>query len=277
MHSDARATCEDLQELQVFRKFFIGPANKQTNAAAALCRRVCGWSMQADEKQREAAKKRAVRIVTAALSGKQQKAEDADTAAVIESDLNAIALSIAPGTARRLEIEREMRRKARQLPIYEWAKSIKGLGEIGLAVIIGETGDLSNYPNYRHVWKRLGLAPFEGKSYSLWRVEGGLDAEDWTRAGYNPRRRAEIYSCVGDPLFRAQSVAKGPYRAIYDKRRAHTAITHADWTKAHSHNDALRIMTKALVSDLWSEWSAHTVVGQVTRTADGAPQQIAAE
>jgi hypothetical protein len=46
----------------------------------------------------------------------------------------------------------------------------------------------------------------------------------------------------------------GPYRLAYDARRVRTSETHADWTKLHSHNDALRIMTKKLIADLWSAW-----------------------
>ena len=100
-------------------------------------------------------------------------------------------------------------------------------------------------------------------------MKGGLNADDWTNAGYNPKRRAEIYSCIDEPLFRQQSgnadketgeVTKeaGPYRKVYDARRARTAETHPDWSKAQSHKDALRIMTKQLIADLWSEWRRAT-------------------
>lgn len=56
--------------------------------------------------------------------------------------------------------------------------------------------------------------------------------------------------------------AASPYRAVYDARRAHTAVTHPvvakdpvypEWTPGHSHNDALRIVSKALLRDLWRE------------------------
>lgn len=45
--------------------------------------------------------------------------------------------------------------------------------------------------------------------------------------------------------------ACSPYRVIYDARRAHTAVTHPDWPDGHSHNDALRIASKAILRDLW--------------------------
>lgn len=248
------AFIDQLAELQVRRKFWIGNVNKQTNAVKALVRRGLGWRYDEEESSRDKVNARAARIVAAALSGKEQKPEDREVFGALAGDLAAVSASIAPCQNARREIELEMKRIVRRLPIYPWAKEVKGLGELGLAVIIAESGDLSNYPKKGHLWKRLGLAPYEGRAYSTWRVKGGLSAGDWTEAGYSPRRRAEIYSCVSEPLFRAQSVANGPYRAIYDRRRENTAIAHPDWTKAHSHMDALRVMTKYLIRDLWAEW-----------------------
>lgn len=46
---------------------------------------------------------------------------------------------------------------------------------------------------------------------------------------------------------------KSPYRAVYLTRREHTATTHPEWTPGHSHNDALRIASKAILRDLWRE------------------------
>lgn len=45
--------------------------------------------------------------------------------------------------------------------------------------------------------------------------------------------------------------ACSPYRVVYDDRRAHTAVTRPDWTDGHSHNDALRVASKAILRDLW--------------------------
>jgi len=42
-----------------------------------------------------------------------------------------------------------------------------------------------------------------------------------------------------------------PYRPVYDARRARTAMTHPEWSAGHSHNDALRIVSKAILKDLW--------------------------
>lgn len=42
-----------------------------------------------------------------------------------------------------------------------------------------------------------------------------------------------------------------PYRVVYDNRRAHTAVSRPDWSDGHSHNDALRVVSKEILKDLW--------------------------
>ena len=42
-----------------------------------------------------------------------------------------------------------------------------------------------------------------------------------------------------------------PFRRVYDARRAHTSVTHPEWTDGHAQNDALRVVSKALLKDLW--------------------------
>lgn len=245
---------DQLAELQVRRKFYIGATNKQTNAVKALVRRFLGWRYDTEETDREKTNARAAKIVAMALAGKEQKPEDLAVFGAIAADLVVVASAIEPLQKARHQVELEMKRAAKSLPVYPWAKGVAGLGELGLAVIVAEAGDLAKYPKKGHLWKRLGLAVHGDKAYSTWRMKGGLSAEDWTAAGYSPRRRAEVYAVISEPLFRAQSVAAGPYRAIYDRRRAATAIAHEDWTKAHSHMDGLRVMTKYLLRDLWQEW-----------------------
>src|SRR5665647_3893005 len=43
--------------------------------------------------------------------------------------------------------------------------------------------------------------------------------------------------------------ARGPLRQVYDDRRYATADR--DWTPMHKHNDALRLLGKAFLKDLW--------------------------
>ena len=200
-----------------------------------------------------------------AFAGKPQPPEDEDDFAEVATDIHVVALAIEPLVKRRKEIERDMVLAARALPVAQFAKGVAGFGEIGLAVLVGETGDLSNYPNFRHVWKRLGLMPFDGKACSIWRRSGGMPAGGWERVGYSPQRRAEIHACVAESMSKHQleaaaktdtefGRAKGKYGHVYVARREKMKIAHSDWPKAHAKMDAMRIMTKALVADLWLAW-----------------------
>lgn len=252
-----------IQELQVRRKFLISLVNKNTNAAGALVRRALGWKY--DDENKEKVNKRAASILAAALSGKPQKGDDEKVHARVAPDLALTAQAVAIYDKARHEIELDMKRAARKLPVADFQKQVRGFGELGLAVIVGEAGDLSTYSHIDKIYKRLGLMPFFGKAASTWRREGGLSADGWTALGYSPRRRAELFAVIGDPLFRAQSVGNGEYRITYDKRREKTAVDHPDWSKLRSHYDAQRIMTKALLADLWQAW--RSAAGQTTGTA----------
>ena len=125
-------------------------------------------------------------------------------------------------------------------------------------MIIGEAGDLSNYGTVSRLWKRLGLAVINGE-----RQRKKTSAEDAIAHGYNPRRRAEVWSCVGDPLFKHQSGRTdketglvlrdpGPYRIVYD--RAKVAFLERGKTKQHAHDHGMRLATKELLKDLWVMW-----------------------
>jgi len=271
--SEQTAIIDLICELQVRRKHWIRAANKLTNSIGALTRRHMGWTLALPEKERKKIEPRAAALIKAV---KQTGAFSDGERGLPESlliDLGATFAALAPVEAERERIERQMRKLVKQFAVWQsFAEGVAGFGELGLAVIIGEAGDLAGYPNPDKLKKRLGLAPFRGAAASTWRKKGGLTADDWTEVGYSPRRRAEIYAVIGVPLFRAQSVAAkrdgggqastgarknhaAPYRTIYDARRAHTAVTHPDWIKGHSHNDALRIMTQQLVIDLWCAWN----------------------
>ena len=41
------------------------------------------------------------------------------------------------------------------------------------------------------------------------------------------------------------------YAQLYIDRRKHTAVTHPEWTPLHSQNDALRIVSKRILRNLW--------------------------
>src|SRR5678815_4550370 len=63
-------------------------------------------------------------------------------------------------------LEIQMEEFATQLPIAEWVshRNQTGFGMIGLAKVVGECGNISNYANPGKVWRRMGCAP--------WRYDG---------------------------------------------------------------------------------------------------------
>lgn len=251
-----------IRELQVKRRFCIKLQIRQENAVRALIARYCGYSSLADEATRAKLFRKAGKILAAWGKERANLSEDEKRAGMLAADEIAMFFSVQePLRKRRADIEKEMRALVRFLPGYEFAASVAGFGELGFAVLVAEAGDLAKYPHDR-LWKRLGLAPYEGKAYSAWRKAGGLTSEQWVAGGFSPHRLAEIFSCITEPLFRRQSMVSrkpnnqysGYYRDVYNVRRAKCERQYPEWSKAHLHNDAMRIMTKKLIRDLWRAW-----------------------
>ena len=163
---------------------------------------------------------------------------------------------------------KEMERLARELPVWEWCEPIRGFGAVSLAVIVGEAGDLSNYPRKGHLWKRMGLAVIGDIR------QGGLKKtaakEDWIVHGYNRQRRSRVWN-IGDSLIKGNG--DGVYRQAYlarkeyERDRAEAAgLTVAPAAKipkgraaefmsdGHIHRRAQRYMEKRLLRDLWQAW-----------------------
>lgn len=193
----------------------------------ALCR---GWT--------EGDKTEANRLFDAAADG---KAVDAGLTMALAPFLAAIT-GFRP---ERAAIEKRLRKLARELPFWPWVGEVKGFGDLNLAAIVGEAGEIASYRNPSCLWKRMGLAVINGE-----RQRRKTDAAEAEAHGYNPRRRTVAY-LLGDTLIKAGDGNR--YRPVYTDRRARTAETHPDWIKAHSHNDAAQVMVKRALRDLWIE------------------------
>lgn len=157
-------------------------------------------------------------------------------------------------------MRKEYRRSAPK-NIVEWQKAQKGIGDHLLARLLGCIG----HPRYAEPYhwdgtgsERVLIAdePFERRVSDLWSYCGHGDVTRKRRKGQTPEEAAAGGKPDAKMLVHlmAESCVKsgGPYRAIYDERRMDTAITHPEWTKGHSHNDALRVMGKAILRDLWA-------------------------
>lgn len=69
------------------------------------------------------------------------------------------------------------------------------------------------------------------------------------QANWSTDAKTRAYLCATSCIKQSDT----PYRLVYDKRRAHTAKTHPDWTPGHSHNDGLRIVAKEILKQAWRE------------------------
>lgn len=140
--------------------------------------------------------------------------------------------------------EKAMGKLAKTLPVWGWVDGIKGFGALGLAQIIGECGALNLYANPAKIWKRMGLAVFDGKAQHRTK-----DKEKAIVMGYSPARRCIMF-CIGDSLIKK----KNKYREIYLDRKVIEEQKAPLLTKMVWHRRAQRYMEKRLLRDLWRAW-----------------------
>ncbi len=173
-----------------------------------------------------------------------------------------------------LQLQRTMRRH----PLGPWVKQAKGVGEKQAARLLAAIGDpywhtVDDRPRtVSQLWAYCGLHVIPGQTLTDTR---GLGAGDSSATGGDAHPRNATHATPGvaarrrkgqranwstDAKTRAYLVAVScmkspgsPYRDVYLARREHTAVTHPDWTPIHSHNDGLRITSKAILRDLWRE------------------------
>lgn len=186
-----------------------------------------------------------------------------------------------------------LRKTMRQHPLGSWVKATIGVGEKQGARLLASIGDPYWNPLHQRprtvseLWAYCGLhvLPVGHTDHGIRNLFADGDQKsprvvtkpktdpatghvDLTTCethglpvGVAPRRiRGQRVNWSPEAKVRAYLVAlscmkhrRSPYRTVYDARREHTAETHPEWTPGHSHNDALRITSKAILKDLWLE------------------------
>ncbi len=139
------------------------------------------------------------------------------------------------------------------MSIFEWCKSVKGLGTKLTAKIIAGIGDIRRFPNPASLWSYCGVGDAEKSK----RKKG-------QQLSHSPKMRSTLFN-LGESFIKAGS----QYRVIYDKRKERTLITHPEWHNLnpdgtpntgknmhpkHAHNDAARVMTKRFLAELFAAW-----------------------
>ena len=263
-------TIDHIQNLFKLRQNMIQAMTKLSLQAQSVLRMsVASEGDFADDDAKAAARKR-----TEKLYGQVVKDPGHPLFGLIEPYM----FAAEPLEARRASYEKEMVRLVKTLPIYPWAKETKGLGDSGLATVIGACGDIGTYKSVSAVWKRMGLAVMNGKRQGA--PGEGATKDDWIAHGYNRRRRSVMWN-VGNSLilgmgkFRpvyGEDVDANPDYTYYQRVFAHraryeaarlpkksgVAIEEAKTGKesysAHAANRAKRYAEKRLLKYLYLEW-----------------------
>jgi hypothetical protein len=246
------------------------------------------WSPDLPEKEREACNREAKRLLATArrelelkkllaaehrdekriakVADAVSKSEPANPRIVVLADLTDQAR--AAFDIQRESTEKLLCQMAQQLPVWPWIESVPGVGALGLAIIVGEAGPLDRFPNIAKLWKRIGLNTVHGLAPSTWKVDTwrprALTKDEWIDAGFSGERYAQI-SQIAQFLWMRQWIGKGKtedgvgkpngvYGELYAARRKHTAEARPEWTDLHAHKDALRIMMKEFLKNLWVQW-----------------------
>ena len=214
------------------------------------------WNPGADPKERKRHADKAREIVMAMLEGEIVDDKMADA-------IGPMIGNIAPSRLMLVETEKMHRKEVEKivacLPAWKRiGQEVSGFSSWGMAVIIGEAGDIGEYSGCRKLYKRLGLAPDEC-------YERGEDKNGRPGGRKIPRsRRGRIMGCVAEPLLRAQWRGEredapahpiGPFGEVYGSVKARAL--ESGKTKGHADKLARRAMVKALLHDIHAAWHEH--------------------
>jgi hypothetical protein len=258
---DISDTVNLIRGLHRQRRFAMKVQQKLDRSLESFLRiNATAWNPNAEDADREKANREVKELIKRIRAGEPHEF----TTAVMTCDR-----ARQPADEMRAANEKAMEKIAKELFIYPFVEAIRGAGALGLATIVAEAGDLSNYATPAKLWKRLGFAPFDGYAGSTWKRASwrprALTAEEWIENPFSGERYALMAQIV-TWLVNAQWIGaakagngegkpNGHYGEIYAKRREATKKSHADWTPGHRRSDALRITMKAFLKDLWIEWN----------------------
>jgi len=286
--SPAPALVETIAAIRVAHRercFWMEQRKRANLALGAYVRTSLGWNLSLPAAERTAIAKEAQAIIAAselyvkaqykAVAAAQKQKAPVDLP-VLPENVRRFANITVPQIRMRSEPQgyddleavatRDMEQLARQLPVAEWTAGVRGLGMLGLAIIVGEAGDLHRYDTPAKLWTRMGVGMREG------RRQGGLPkgapAKEWIAEKYSPQRRSRLYT-IGDAMIKQP----GPYREIYLDRKVYEKA-HAEGeglivapankipkgqqakyrSVMHIHKRAQRYMEKKLLKHLWRAW-----------------------
>lgn len=176
--------------------------------------------------------------------------------------------------------EKELERTIKKIPLFDWFIAINGCGPLSYASLMAEIGNPHNYENPAKVWRRMGLAVFNGRS--------DKNREKGNNTGYSKRRRMIAYR-ISSAIIKQE----GKYRKIYLKRKDYEINRDAEGynaeyielnggqkkmkqfysspqNKKRIENNQLplcildlrahRYMIKRLLKDIWYKWNTDVIL-----------------
>jgi hypothetical protein len=221
----------------------------QSNRLQAIVAGTLGYSSTMKEKERMEKFKEATEVIRQVDKG---EILDSPVVDIIRTTM----IGIKAFNHMKEDLEDHMEEAAKKLPVADWVSQPdqRGFAYLFLAIVIGETGNLSNYANPAKVWRRLGCMPwtFEGETRmgSTWRYTKGLPSEEWVKFGYSKRRRSIAY-LIGQNI---KMQNKGIYRARFDEAKLKYQEAHPDYKKGRCDRHGMLVATKLLLKNLWIEW-----------------------
>lgn len=174
------------------------------------------------------------------------------------------------------DIVKELQKIMKDHPLGPWVKAQKGVGEKQAARLLAAIGDpywvdaaefededgnvtvrTAHARTVSQLWAYAGLHVDNSTGAAIRRKKGVQS--NW-KTEIKTRAYLVAEACVkagvrkdSDDETGEKRVGITPYGELYLSRRARTLETHPDWTAGHSHNDALRIISKAVLKDMWIE------------------------
>lgn len=262
-HRRASPLIAEITQLVRMRRRWIKAKNSLVLQGKALCR---GWT--------EGDKDEANKLYDAAKA-------DAWADPMLAMALSPFFASLTPFEADIEAIEKTLAKLGKALPVWKsWGEGVKGLSALGLAIIVGECGDIGTYRNPSCLWKRMGLAVHG--DHRQGNPGAGATADDWTFEAYSKVRRSVMWN-IGNgliggmgkfrPLFGEDVEANpsySPYQKMFAERCRYEAsrlphkdgdaikesATGKDSYTLHAANRAKRYVEKRMLRDLYVAWRA---------------------
>lgn len=240
------ASIKQLDRRRLHQRRAKNRARQASQAMAATYLRDIG--VVPEDATKEAAFKEAKKQKEALLAG------DPHDLADIAEDMLLDEETAVRYEARESAYEKAAKKLVRQLPIWtEHFANVKGVGENGVAIMLGECGNPSERPNAAKYRKRCGICPKE--QYEKSERTGGYMRPN--------RRKARILWEVVDSMVR-----QGPYAEFYQDRRQYIAMAHPELVvekddgKLHltkfGDNKARFKVASRFVCDFWETWMRTT-------------------